>query len=191
MVNVLIVGDGPGGLSAALYLAKAGHGVTVFGQDRTPMHHAELHNYLGLPVVSGSDFQRVARSQAADHGATIVDANVAAIRRDERTLTVVPEDGAPATGDYLVLAGGKGSQTLARDLGLSVEDGRVAVDAEYRTRLDRVYAIGRLVRPERSQAIISAGAGAVAALDILSREAGTDVHDWDTPPEHDHDHPSL
>ena len=53
-------------------------------------------------------------------------------------------------------------------------------------RLDRAYAIGRLVRPERSQAIISACAGATAALEILSREAGTDVHDWDTPPEHDH-----
>jgi thioredoxin reductase (NADPH) len=38
-----------------------------------------------------------------------------------------------------------------------------------------------VARPDRSQAIISAGAGAVAALDILSREAGRDVHDWDSP----------
>jgi hypothetical protein len=35
---------------------------------------------------------------------------------------------------------------------------------------------------ERSQAIISAGDGARAALDILSREAGKDVRDWDSPP---------
>jgi hypothetical protein len=34
----------------------------------------------------------------------------------------------------------------------------------------------------RSQAIISAGAGAVAAVDILAREEGKDVQDWDTPP---------
>jgi thioredoxin reductase len=45
-----------------------------------------------------------------------------------------------------------------------------------------VYVVGRLARPNRSQAIISAGAGAAAALDILSREAGEDVHDWDSPP---------
>lgn len=64
-------------------------------------------------------------------------------------------------------------------------------DAEYRTERDRVDALGRLVRPERSQAIISAGTGAVATLDILSREEGGDVHDRDTPPEHDHDHPGL
>ena len=46
----------------------------------------------------------------------------------------------------------------------------------------RVYVVGRSARPARSQAIISAGAGAAAALDILSREAGKDIHDWDTPP---------
>ena len=34
----------------------------------------------------------------------------------------------------------------------------------------------------RSQAIISAGDGAAAALDILSTEKGEDVLDWDEPP---------
>jgi hypothetical protein len=34
----------------------------------------------------------------------------------------------------------------------------------------------------RSQAIISAGEGASAALDILSAEAGRDVLDYDSPP---------
>jgi thioredoxin reductase (NADPH) len=51
--------------------------------------------------------------------------------------------------------------------------------------VDRVYAAGRIARQHRSQAIISAGAGAVAALDILSREAGEEVHDWDSPPSED------
>lgn len=34
MVRINIVGDGPGGLSAALFLTKNGHEVTVFGQDK-------------------------------------------------------------------------------------------------------------------------------------------------------------
>ncbi|WP_052666023.1 FAD-dependent oxidoreductase [Nitriliruptor alkaliphilus] len=181
MTAVLIVGDGPGGLSAALFLAKAGHTVTVFGQDRTAMHHAHVFNYLGVPDVLGSDFQQIARRHASDHGATIVDAGVTGIELGNGTFTVEVEDHEPGTGEYLVLAGGKPLQPLARSLGLPVEDGRVEVDSEYRTSIDRVYAIGRLVRPERSQAIISAGAGGIAALDILSREAGEDVHDWDTP----------
>ena len=51
--------------------------------------------------------------------------------------------------------------------------------------MDRVYVVGRSARPKRSQAIISAGAGAAAALDVLSREAGEDVQDWDSPPKED------
>jgi thioredoxin reductase len=62
------------------------------------------------------------------------------------------------------------------------EGAGVPVDPAYRSQLDRVYVVGRSVRPSRSQAIISAGAGAEAALDILAREEGKDVQDWDTPP---------
>jgi thioredoxin reductase len=46
MARVNIVGDGPGGLSAALFLAKNGHEVKVFGQDTTAMNFAYLYNYL-------------------------------------------------------------------------------------------------------------------------------------------------
>jgi thioredoxin reductase (NADPH) len=155
------------------------------------MHHAQVHNYLGLPDISGSDFQRIARQHATAHGATLVDGQVTSLEIEAGTVTAHTDADAPTTADYLILAGGKASQPLARGLGLAVEDGRVAVDAEYRTQIDRVYVIGRLARPERSQAIISAGAGAVAALDILSRETGAEVHDWDTPPQRDHDHPDV
>jgi thioredoxin reductase (NADPH) len=51
MARIIIVGDGPGGLSAALLLAKNGHTVSVYGQDQTPMHHAQLHDYLGSPDI--------------------------------------------------------------------------------------------------------------------------------------------
>ena len=56
------------------------------------------------------------------------------------------------------------------------------VDQNNQASVDRVYVVGRAVRPTRSQAIISAGAGAAAALDILAREEGKDVQDWDSPP---------
>ncbi len=181
MTSIAIVGDGPAGMSAALFLAKSGHEVTVFGQNDTPMHYAQLFNYLGVPETSGTDFQRTARKQVSHFGATVVDAEVTSITStgDEFTTTVASGD--EVTSDYLILATGKSGQRLASGLGIKVEDGRVAVDGEQRTDIDRVYALGRLVRPDRSQAIISAGAGAVAALDILSREAGKEVHDWDTP----------
>ena len=182
MARVSVVGDGPAGLSAALFLAKNGHDVRVYAQDRTAMHYAELHNYLGIPKINGSEFQTVAREQVQQYGADVVDREVSGIERDGDRFVVRSADDRHAA-DYVVLAGGKTAQRLAEQVGAARVDGRVEVDNEYATIVDRVYAVGRVARPERSQAIISAGAGATAALDILAREAGKDVHDWDTPPE--------
>lgn len=181
MASIAIVGDGPGGLSAALFLAKNGHAVTVFGRDRTAMNYAYLYNYLGIPEIDGRDFQRIAREQVASFGAVLSDEEVrSASIRDGFTLET--ESGSH-TADFLILTEGK-SPKLALALGVEEDGtGQVAVDRDCRTSIDRLYVLGRSARPRRSQAIISAGAGAAAALDILAIEAGEDVQDWDTPSE--------
>jgi thioredoxin reductase (NADPH) len=183
VTTVAIIGDGPAGLSAALFLARADHETVVFGTDDTAMHYALLHNYLGIEEVHGSDFQELARRQVTAAGAELRDLEVIGVDRLGDGRFRVRTEGGELTADHLVLAGGKKAKDLAAGIGVTLEDGRVPVDTEYRTDVDRVYAVGRLVRPERSQAIISAGAGATVALDILSHEAGRDVHDWDSPPE--------
>ena len=181
MARIVIVGDGPAGLSAALFLAKNSHDTVVYGQDRTLMHYAELHNYLGVPNVAGSELQRIAREQVTESGAELRDTEVASVTATADGFVVTTEDGEDRA-DYVVLAGGRSSKALADALGATERsDGGVLVDGNGRTSVERLYAAGHLVRPERSQAIISAGAGAAAALDVLSREAGKDVHDWDSP----------
>lgn len=180
MAKAIVVGDGPAGLSAALFLAKNGVDTVVYAQDKTAMHAAQLHNYLGLDDMSGSEFQRFAREQVTAQGAALHDDEVTEVARSNAGFTVRTAAGED-TADYLVLAGGKAGARLAEQLGAAGDDG-VPVDAEGRTSVDGVYAAGRLTRPNRSQAIISAGAGARVALDILAREAGKDVVDWDTPP---------
>jgi thioredoxin reductase (NADPH) len=181
MATIAVIGDGPAGLSAALFLARNGQQAIVYAQDETAMHHALLRNYLGIEQQTGTDFQQVARQQVLDAGAQIVEDRVTDLARDGERFVVTTEAGRQDEADHLVLATSKKGVELARQLGVETTTDGIDVDTEYRTPVDRVYAVGRLARPHRSQAVISAGAGAIAALDILSREAGKDVHDWDTP----------
>lgn len=183
MSATIVIGDGPAGLSATLFLAKNDHPVTTFGTDDTAMHYAHLHNYLGVPDTGGSEFQRIAHQQVADAGGSVREEEVTGVRRDGAELVVsTEEEDDAARGTYLIIAGGKASGKLAASLGVTVEREGVEVDQHGRTGVDGVYVVGRLARPNRSQAIISAGMGAAAALDILAAEAGEDVADWDTPP---------
>lgn len=179
MADVLIVGDGPGGLSAALFLAKKGMSVTVIGPDETPMHKAKLFNYLGIPEITGSDFMATARQQVTNLGAKLVDGVVSAIIQDGETFAASTEDGENHTGRYLVLAMGS-KRDLAGGLGIERrEDGTIVTDSDQKTSLAGCYALGWTTHRHKTQAVIAAGDGARAALDILSIEKGEDVHDFD------------
>jgi thioredoxin reductase (NADPH) len=179
-LDVVIVGDGPGGLSAALFLAKNGCKVVVYGQNKTAMHWAQLKNYLGIPEIHGSEFQRIAREQVLGFGAKVEEARVQSVRRTETAFEIELEGGQLVTARYLILSEGK-SPRLALELGLEYDEKTgVGTDINARTRLEGVYAVGRLARPGRSQAIISAGDGAAAAIDILSSMKGESFCDWDS-----------
>jgi thioredoxin reductase (NADPH) len=181
MSDVLIIGDGPGGLSAALFLAKAGLDVVVVGQDKTAMNYALIKNYLGIPEILGSEFQKQARAQVGRFGAKLRDERVESVVRDGDGWRATLEGGEHIVARYLVLSEGKGPR-LAKQLGLQFDEATgIETDRNARTAIG-VYVVGRSARPGRSQAIISAGDGAAAAIDILSRERGESVVDWDEPP---------
>ena len=182
MPDVIVIGDGPGGLSAALFLAKNQLEVVVFGQDKTAMNYALVKNYLGIPEILGTDFQRIARKQVADRGARLRGDAVEKLEAAGDGWRVTLEGGERLTARYLVLSEGKGPR-LAKQLGLTFDEANgIATDRNAKSSLDGVYIVGRSARPGRSQAIISAGDGAAAAIDILSRIKGENFVDWDEPP---------
>lgn len=180
MTDVVVVGDGPGGLSAALFLAKNQMRVTVFGDDKTAMHAAHLRNYLGIPDILGSEFQRIALEQVKAAGARIERTRVESVAGVKGAFEIALEGGGKLTSRYLILGEGRPPK-LVRLLGLEISPALgVSTDKNARTEVDGLYVLGRSARPGRSQAIISAGDGAAAALDILSAEKGGDYVDWDS-----------
>ncbi|MDA8440986.1 MAG: NAD(P)/FAD-dependent oxidoreductase [Peptococcaceae bacterium] len=83
MFDVLIVGAGAGGLSAALQLARSNRSVLVFdrGKQRTLWAH-KFENYLGfLDGISGKDLLEIGRKQAQAFGATIIQAEVSSVAK--------------------------------------------------------------------------------------------------------------
>lgn len=180
MTDVLVIGGGPAGLSAALFTAKNDLETVVLDTDETWLHKAHLFNYLGLESRDGSDFVAAAREQAASFGATVkTDAKVTDITVENGSFTV--EADASYRAPYLVLATGA-RRDLAEAVGCAFTDeGVVDVDVTMETSVEDVYATGAMVRVEEWQAVISAGDGAAAALNILSKEHGDHFHDFDTP----------
>lgn len=180
MVDVLVIGGGPAGLSAGLFTAKNDLGTLVLDNDKTWMHKAHLFNYLGIESMDGSEFIEQVRMQAAGFGATIeTDVAVTEVTATDDGFEVEADERYEA--DYLVLATGA-KRDLAESLGCDfTDDGVVEVDVTMETSVPDAYATGAMVRVEEWQAIISAGDGAAAALNILSKEHGDHFHDFDTP----------
>ena len=181
MAHVMIVGGGPAGLSAALFTAKNGLETTVFDTDDTWMHKAHLFNYPGIGSVDGSVFLETLRDQVDDFGVERHQGTaVAGVEStDDGFVVSTADDDHEAT--YVVLATGA-SRDLAEDLGCAFgDDDTVDVDVSMETSVDDAYATGAMVRAEEWQAVISAGDGAAAALNILSKEKGEHFHDFDVP----------
>jgi thioredoxin reductase len=178
--DVIVVGGGPAGLSAGLFAQKNGLETVLFDTDSTWMHKAHLFNYLGIGSVDGSAFMETARTQ--------VDSFRVERKQDEEVKNVTDSEGGfvveTTAGEYqaayLVLATGA-NRDLAEALGCSFDGDIVDVDVTMETSVTDAYATGAMVRAEEWQAVISAGDGAAAALNILSKEKGEHYHDFDVP----------
>jgi thioredoxin reductase len=184
MAHVIVVGGGPAGLSAALFTQKNGVETTVFDTDSTWMHKAHLFNYPGIGSQDGTVYLETLRNQVDNFGVERKQGEeVTSVDAEGDGFTVTTDDG-EYEADYVVLATGA-NRDLAEGLGCDFDGDLVDVGVTMETSVEGAYATGAMVRAEEWQAVISAGDGAAAALNILSTEKGENFHDFDVPADAD------
>ena len=120
MYDIVVVGAGPAGLTAALYALRADKKVLVieketFGGQIT--YSPKIENYPGFMQVSGNEFADQLLSQVTEHGADIELAEVTGLVDNGATKTVVTDMGSFDTKSVILATGAK-----HRHLGVEGED---------------------------------------------------------------------
>ena len=121
MFDMIIIGGGPAGLTAAVYGRRNGRSVlviekSVFGGQivNTP----NVENIPGFAVISGDEFADKLLDQAIGQGAEVVIETVMSAEKNNDIFLVKTEEGSEYEGKSLILATG----TTHRMLGLPGEE---------------------------------------------------------------------
>lgn len=106
-IDSVVIGGGPAGLTAALYLARFRRSVTVIDRGGSRMALIpQSHNYPGFPEgVSGVDLLARMRAQAGRFGARIVDGSADRIERAGQVWQVAGPNGVIAARTVLFATG--------------------------------------------------------------------------------------
>jgi thioredoxin reductase len=185
--DLLIVGGGPAGASAAIFAARAGLATAVVDEDKGMTRRAMLWNHLGFPDgITGPELVDLGRRHAERAGATWIDGKVASLAsRDD--LVVAEVEGAPVEARDVLLTLGA-NPSMAADSGVATRDGTephinrtITVDADGRTDVPHVWAAGTAAGVS-VHTIITAGDGARVAVNIISARRGDRWADHDVLP---------
>ena len=115
MYDILIVGGGPGGLTAAIYALRAGKSVLVIEKNSFGGQIAfspKVENIPGTIEISGAAFAEQLTEQAMNLGADVELENVIKAEKIDGIFRLETEEGSTFEGKSLILALGVKHRTL-------------------------------------------------------------------------------
>lgn len=106
--DCIVIGAGPAGMTAALYLNRFHRDVTVFDAGNSRAHWIpKTHNCPGFPDgVSGDELLQRLRTQAVEYGTTVTPATAARLERVDGGFRVTDNEGEQYLGRTVLLATG-------------------------------------------------------------------------------------
>lgn len=161
MYDMIVVGAGPAGMTAALYARRAGKSVLVleketFGGQIT--YSPKVENYPGIAQMSGSFFADKLLEQILAMEAEVEMETVTAVRKTADGFTVETEGGTAYEARAVILATG----SRHRQLGLPNENELVGEGVSYCAVCDGAFYAGKSV------AVIGGGNTALQEAVLLS-----------------------
>lgn len=160
MYDIIIVGAGTAGMSAAIYGLRAGKKVLMLegrSYGGQIINTPEVENYPGIKKVSGFEFATNLYQQATDLGAEIIYEKVESIRDNKESKTVVTEENEYETKTVIIATGAKN-----RPLGLDKEKELTGAGVSYCATCDGMFFRGKDV------AVVGGGSTALEDAVFLS-----------------------
>ncbi|PEJ57470.1 pyridine nucleotide-disulfide oxidoreductase [Bacillus sp. AFS002410] len=183
MYEIVVIGAGPAGASAALFAAKAGKKTLVLDNDKSITKKAWIENHYGVSEITGPDLVETGKNQVRKFGAEIIQGTVQNIVPTENSFTIETET-ATYEANQVILATGL-SVELAEKIGLNTKPGTepriktiLDVDSTGKTNIEGVWAAGT-VAGSSVHTIITAGDGAKVAINVISQLNGNRYVDHD------------
>ena len=115
MYDIIVVGGGPAGLTAAVYALRAGKTVLVLEKNSFGGQIAfspKVENIPGFREISGAEFADKMVEQAMGLGADVELENVTKVEKDGDIFRVTTEEGTSFEGGTVILAVGVKHRTL-------------------------------------------------------------------------------
>ena len=137
MIDILIIGGGPAGLSAAIYAKRAGYSVMIIDKGPSECQLAkavEIENYLGLNSISGSDLYTKFQEHVKAQGIETIKRAVIAVEKTDCGFKVSTKKDTYES-KYLIIATGRSH----KHLGVAGEEMLVGAGVSYCATCDGYF----------------------------------------------------